>query len=110
LAPKLFELCAEEECNPVMAKGWRWKAPELMSVCPNEEEQSVPRVTTATDVWAFAITIVEVHISTFQVLPSTKLPIDLHRIRALLAHQTRHQCHYVYYVRRQTQAALLSAN
>lgn len=33
------------------------------------EEESTTRLTTATDVWAFAMTILEVRVITFNVLP-----------------------------------------
>jgi hypothetical protein len=40
-------------------------APELMGDCLDEPEQSIPRVTMATDSWAFAMTVVEVRISVY---------------------------------------------
>lgn len=63
MAPELLEICSSEEFNPVMAQGWRWKAPELMTTCLNEEEDSNPRTTKATDVWSLAMTVVEVRIA-----------------------------------------------
>jgi Protein tyrosine and serine/threonine kinase len=43
---KDFDLTTEE---------WRWMAPELMLM-----EESIPQVTTATDVYSFAMTVLEV--------------------------------------------------
>ncbi|KIM74467.1 hypothetical protein PILCRDRAFT_23355, partial [Piloderma croceum F 1598] len=39
---------------------WRYMALELVSPPRGEYEEFIPRVTMATDVWAFAMTIVEV--------------------------------------------------
>ena len=44
---------------------WRWKAPELIGTCIDGQEESIPRVNTATDVYAFAMTVVEVCITAF---------------------------------------------
>jgi serine/threonine protein kinase len=38
----------------------RYMAPELYSICDEENEDPIPRVTMATDVWAFAMTIIEI--------------------------------------------------
>jgi len=38
----------------------RFMAPELIEVCVGEEDQSIPQVTEATDVWAFAMTVIEI--------------------------------------------------
>ena len=40
-------------------------APELFEICEEdtEEEESIPRVTMETDVWAFAMTVTEVRLS-----------------------------------------------
>jgi hypothetical protein len=62
MSPELFKICEGEEFNPSTARGWRGKAPELMTVSPNEADESTPRVTKATDVWEFAITVLEVRI------------------------------------------------
>jgi hypothetical protein len=35
-------------------------APELFSTCDEEDKLSIPRVTMATDVWGFAMTVIEV--------------------------------------------------
>jgi hypothetical protein len=59
MTPEVASSYEAEEFNPVTTDGWRWKAVELMPVCQNEEEEPTPRVTVATDVWAFAMTIIE---------------------------------------------------
>jgi len=46
--------------NPVTTDGWRWKAPELMAACLNEEETSIPRETKAADVYSFAMIVYSV--------------------------------------------------
>jgi len=60
ICTELVELCTEEEYNPSTTQEWRWKAPELLAVCLNEEEDSIPRLTAATDVYAFAMTVIEI--------------------------------------------------
>jgi serine/threonine protein kinase len=40
----------------------RYMAPELYSICDEENEDSIPRVTVATDVWGYAMTIIEVRV------------------------------------------------
>jgi serine/threonine protein kinase len=52
--------CEGEEFNPVTTDGWRWKAFELMTA---SLEETTTRVTIATDVWAFSMTVIEVRIS-----------------------------------------------
>jgi serine/threonine protein kinase len=49
-----------KELNPVTTEEWRWRAPELMTACANEEEIPAPHMTEATDVYAFACVIYEV--------------------------------------------------
>ena len=60
LAPELYD---NYEFNPIMAQDWRWKAPELMKVSLNDEDEVCPRVVETTDVWAFGMTVVEVRVS-----------------------------------------------
>jgi hypothetical protein len=50
----------EEDSIPRVntAESWRWKAYELVAPCV--KEGFIPRVTAATDVWAFAMTVIEV--------------------------------------------------
>jgi len=60
MSPELLAACEEEEFNPSRAQGWRSKAPERMAVCPNEGDDSIPRVTKATDVWEFSMTVLEI--------------------------------------------------
>jgi serine/threonine protein kinase len=55
--------CEGDQFNPVTTDRWRWKAPELMTACLNEEETSFPCVTKATDVYAFACVAYEVSVS-----------------------------------------------
>jgi len=51
---------AEVGYVPIMTEGWRWRAPEQMGGQTDTEEGSLPCVTTATDVWAFAMTVIEI--------------------------------------------------
>jgi len=60
MAPELYSVCEAEEFNPIKAQDWRWKAPELMAVALNEEDESIPRVVETTDVWAFSMTVIEI--------------------------------------------------
>jgi serine/threonine protein kinase len=62
VSPELLKVCEEEEFNPSMARGWRGKAPERMTVSPNEADECIPRVTKATDVYEFSMTVFEVRI------------------------------------------------
>lgn len=51
---------------------WRWQAYEL--IAPNEEdEDSTPKVTEATDVWAFGMTVIEVRCPESFFITSAKL-------------------------------------
>lgn len=52
----------EDNVNPATTEGWRWRAYELMVGCLSEDGQCVSHATMATDVWSFAMTIVEVRI------------------------------------------------
>jgi serine/threonine protein kinase len=63
MAPELALTCEADESNVGMTDGWCWKSPELMLASQNEEEEPLPRVTMATDVWAFAMTVIEVCLS-----------------------------------------------
>lgn len=54
--------------NPVSTEGWRWIACELMVDNPDEHRDWISRVTMATDVWSFAMTVVEVRICIYSVL------------------------------------------
>ena len=76
----------------------RYMAHELYSIFEGADEGFIPRVTEATDVWGFSMTVVEVRLYLlypylYIVLRSQKgdieLLADLHRIRALLAHHKR---------------------
>jgi serine/threonine protein kinase len=86
-----FALGERKTSNPVTTDGWRWKAPELMVACLNQDDQSnltmkptsgtlrfitpepqlacggeykvILYVTKATDVWAFGMTLIEVCVS-----------------------------------------------
>jgi len=46
----------EEEGFELTTEGWRWVAPELMSM----EAESVPLLTEATDAWGFSMTVIEI--------------------------------------------------
>jgi len=61
-APEISTTSEEEDFNPMTTEEWRWMSPELMTDCL-DDEQCTPHVTMATDVWSFAMTVVEV--STF---------------------------------------------
>jgi serine/threonine protein kinase len=73
----------------------RWMAYELIAPC-EEEEESVPRVTVATDIWAFGMTVLEVGSSlpfhhrsdAFWALIS-----DLERGITIFSTQVRHGCY-----------------
>lgn len=56
MAPMLMPLSFEEEASDLTTYEWRWMAPELLAV----EEESIPLVTAATDVYSFAMTAIEV--------------------------------------------------
>lgn len=49
----------DEVSMPATTEAWRWKAPELIGTYVDGQE-SVCRVTTATDVYAFAMAVIEV--------------------------------------------------
>ena len=51
----------------------RYMAPELYSICDEENEDTIPRVTVATDVWGYAMTIIEVSVSVSIILLFFKL-------------------------------------
>lgn len=51
----------EETFTPRTTQDWRWKSPELIRPS-DEEERVIKRATPALDVWAFAMTVVEVRI------------------------------------------------
>jgi serine/threonine protein kinase len=70
---ELLKICEEEEFNPSMARGWRGKAPERMTVSPNEADECIPRVTKATDVWEFSMTALEVRLCASTPLSVAKL-------------------------------------
>jgi serine/threonine protein kinase len=46
--------------TPLTIEAWRWKSPELMTTLLDENGLPVSQVTTGTDVWAFAMTVVEI--------------------------------------------------
>jgi len=50
----------ENDFNPVTTEGWRWIAGELMVDGPNENRDWISRITMATDVWSFAMTVIEI--------------------------------------------------
>jgi serine/threonine protein kinase len=56
-APELF---SEDNFNPVATTGWRWIACELMADRSDEGGECIQRATIATDVWSFAMTVIEV--------------------------------------------------
>jgi serine/threonine protein kinase len=90
MAPEINDIC---ESNPIMAQDWRWKAPELMKVPLNDEDEVSPRMVKTTDVWAFSMTVIEVRISasiSHSALGKLmkKQFADLDRKHTLLAHQT----------------------
>ena len=62
MAPKLTASCDDSE---VMPEAWRWMAPELIQTSMDTVMSYTQRVTQATDVWAFAMTVTEVCISRF---------------------------------------------
>lgn len=60
---RTLELTPEEEdFNPVTIRGWRWMACELML---DDDAQCIWCTTKQTDVWAFAMTVIEVRIFLF---------------------------------------------
>jgi serine/threonine protein kinase len=48
--------------SPKTTRGCRWAAPELMTNIVDEQGYPVSQVSSAIDVWAFAMTVVEVRI------------------------------------------------
>lgn len=56
----LFPPCESETSMPATTVAWRWRAPELIGTCVDGQRDSICRVTTATDVYAFAMTVIEV--------------------------------------------------
>jgi hypothetical protein len=64
-------------------------SPELMTDCLDEDEQCAPRVTMATDVWAFAMTVVEVSTFVHSERTDNERPTGLHWSYSVLAHQKR---------------------
>jgi len=54
---KTLELSHAEDINPVTIRGWRWMACELML---DDDAECIQRATTQTDVWAFAMTAIEI--------------------------------------------------
>jgi serine/threonine protein kinase len=46
--------------TPLTIEAWRWKSPELMTTRLDENGLPVSQVTTGIDVWAFAMTVVEI--------------------------------------------------
>jgi len=60
ITPELLLSIFEGEVNPTTTEGWRWKAPEQMTEHLIPEGCYVPRVTMASDVWAFSMTVIEV--------------------------------------------------
>jgi hypothetical protein len=57
MAPELTASGDDSELNNMMPEAWRWMAPELFQTSMVGYTQ---RVTQATDVWAFAMTVIEV--------------------------------------------------
>lgn len=45
---------------PATTQAWRWKAPELIGTHLDGQGENIFRVTTATDVYAFSMTVIEV--------------------------------------------------
>lgn len=68
-----LQITEEENTSPFLgtAESWRWKAYELVAPCVKED--FIPRVTAATDVWAFAMTVIEVLFSSRTRIFSSKL-------------------------------------
>jgi len=55
------DLAWEDEGSlPATTEAWRWKAPEFIGTHVDGQEESICRVTTATDVYAFSITVIEI--------------------------------------------------
>lgn len=55
--------CDTEQVNHITTHGWRWRAPELFADCPDATASICAQATTAIDVYAFAMTVVEVRIA-----------------------------------------------
>jgi len=60
VTPNLVPLWEDEESIPATTEAWRWRAPELIETRVDEQEEIICRVTTATDVYAFAMTAFEI--------------------------------------------------
>lgn len=59
-APELGLNYEGDDVNPVTTEGWRWIAGELM-VDTMGDGECISRGTKATDVWSFAMTVIEVY-------------------------------------------------
>jgi len=57
---ELASICEGEAFNPAATDGWRWTAPELMATCLNGEKRSTSLVSEAADIYAFAMTVIEI--------------------------------------------------
>ena len=55
----------------------RWQAYELLVPCKDGEEELIPRVTEATDIWAFAMTVIEVSILPFLLLTNSHYRLQI---------------------------------
>ena len=57
MAPELTASGDDGDLNNLVPEAWRWMAPELIQT---STVGYTKRVTQATDVWAFAMTVIEV--------------------------------------------------
>lgn len=56
----LYDDDDDDEGCTMTTEAWRWKAPEVIADSVPEGGGSIPCVTAAVDVWAFAFTVIEV--------------------------------------------------
>jgi hypothetical protein len=81
---------------------------ELFAIGDDEDEGSILQLTMATDIWAFAMTAIEVSAlflsSSFFLQSYIKRLTDLLRRRTLFVHQRRYESPWILHVRSSSQA------
>jgi serine/threonine protein kinase len=75
----------EEITTPTTLRGWRWKARELM-MSSDENGRYISGASKAIDVWAFAMTVIEVRTFLLSSFPDSHR-LDLYWTHTFLVHQ-----------------------
>ena len=83
------DLFSEDNFYPVTTTGWRWIACELMAYRSDEGGENTQRTTIATDVWSFAMTVIEVRdfATSLLYMANTERLADSHRIYTIFTYQ-----------------------